>query len=114
MFILGFFDASLLIGLGFVTIITIFFTRDNIAIIIICLILGIITMIFTNTLGSFWTNVRHKQREELIKRFDIELTLAKIICYDFGGQSGNTWFFRVYASFIIGFSIFRLVSYIIE
>jgi|WetSurMetagenome_2_1015567.scaffolds.fasta_scaffold120883_1 hypothetical protein len=111
---MGFFELVILetllfFSIGLLFIIAGFLSSENLILIIVCIILGVLLFIFSKIPSSWWTYLRLKEREKVHEKYGLEESLLKMIFYDFGKYSNIA--FKIFAFIIISLSIYHLITY---
>ncbi len=100
----------LILVIGALIIYAIFSSGDNVTQIGIVFCIGVGLVIFAHSIASWWTKRISEQRNNLAEHFKFSKDLAKMVLYDWGGQVGNTWAFRIYGLIIAIASAYHLYN----
>ena len=87
---------------------SVFFTENNLFLILLSMAFGLLALPFTGTLGGWWSLLKTQERCKLNISLDKKIT--GWLCLDFG-LKGNAWFFRIVSVIISLFALYNLVRY---
>jgi hypothetical protein len=102
-------ETLLLFSIGLLFVIACFLSSDNLILITVCIILGVLFFVFSKIPSSWWTYLRQKEREKVHEKYGLDESLLKMIFYDFGKY--NNIVFKILAFVIFSLSIYHLITY---
>jgi hypothetical protein len=88
----------------------VFFTGQNLFLILLSMSFGLLTVPFSNTSGSWWTFLKYQEREKLKTHPGERKWIISWLCLDFG-LKGNCRFFGIISVITAGFAVYHLVMY---
>jgi hypothetical protein len=88
----------------------VFFTGQNLFLIILSMAFGLLTTPFSKTLGGWWTLLKTQERCKLKINYDKNKPSTGWFFLDFG-LKGNTWLFRIMSWITAVFAFYNLVRF---
>jgi hypothetical protein len=106
------FDVIILLIFACFMITAIFFTGNNLFLILLSLIFGLFTVPHSRTIGGWWSLLKSQEREKFKIKTDENRKSTRWIIGDFG-LKGNAWIFRSMSLITAVFAAYNLIKYIV-
>ena len=89
----------------------VFFTGDNLFLIVLSFTFGVSSFPFAGTLGVWMADIKSQERERL--RLP-EITIKNPLRWPFldFGKKGNAWIFRIVSGVTAAFALYNLITYL--
>lgn len=110
LFELALFDVIIALIFVCFLITAVFFTGDNLFLILLSLAFGALSFPYAGVFGEWMLQIKSQERQKLGIRGITAKDPMKWIFLDFG-KNGNAWVFRVISMMTAGFALFNLVRY---
>jgi hypothetical protein len=91
----------------------VFFTGNNLFLILLCLAFGLVAVPFSPVIGEWWTLLKFQEREKLNISLDDYENSPRWLFLDFN-LKGNKLLFRVISVVTAVFAVYDLIKYLME
>jgi hypothetical protein len=86
------------------------FQLNNLVILIVCTIAGIVVIVFSTKLGQWRTQKLEEIKEYWKKKWELEEQVARFVTRCFFTREWNIWLFRILGAAMSGSAIYKIAT----